>query len=167
MMYIVDDESLIQEHPEAIVCTLWQLCPVATLVTLSNAKYFRTILSVVSFTYLTYPNQTPVTLWLPDGNVQYLKGKYYPTLLGVFSHSAILAVASLLAKVQNSIYVAIGLEIQGSCLSMLSVHSWMPITLPIKLDIATGQDCYFSLVWCSTLFQLLTQVEIQQLTCLL
>ena len=44
MMYIVDDESLIQEHPEAIVCTLWQLCPVATLATLSNAKYFRTII---------------------------------------------------------------------------------------------------------------------------
>ena len=55
--------------------------PIATLVTLiwlSNAKLFRTILSAVSFTFLQYPDNTSVPLWLPDGNIHYLRGKHIP-----------------------------------------------------------------------------------------
>ena len=57
------------------------IATLATLVWLSNAKYFRTILSVVSFTYLKYPNHKLESLWLPDGNIHYLKGKHIPLFL--------------------------------------------------------------------------------------
>ena len=57
------------------------IATLATLVWLSNAKYFRTVLSVVSFTYLTYPNNHTELLWLPDGNVHYFKGKHIPLFL--------------------------------------------------------------------------------------
>ena len=58
--------------------------PIATLVTLiwlSNAKLFRTILSAVSFTFLQYPDNTRVPLWLPDGNIHYLRGKHIPLFI--------------------------------------------------------------------------------------
>ena len=57
------------------------IATLATLVWLSNAKYFRTILSVVSFTYLKYPHNKPWSLWLPDGNIHYLKVKHIPLFL--------------------------------------------------------------------------------------
>ena len=60
------------------------IATLATLVWLSNAKYFRTILSVVSFTYLKYPNNKTVPLWLSDGNIHYLKGKHIPLFLVSF-----------------------------------------------------------------------------------
>ena len=35
----------------------------------------------MSFTYLKNPNNTTMSLWLPDGNVHYLKGKHIPLFL--------------------------------------------------------------------------------------
>ena len=58
--------------------------PIATLamlIWLSNAKIFRTILSVVSFTVLKYPDNSSVPLWFPDGNIHYLRGKHIPLFL--------------------------------------------------------------------------------------
>ena len=58
--------------------------PIATLATLiwfSNAKLFRTVISAVSFTVLVYPDNTRELVWLPDGNVQYLKGKHIPLFI--------------------------------------------------------------------------------------
>ena len=140
----------------------------ATLVWLSNAKYFRTILSVVSFTYLTYPNQTSVTLWLLDGNIQYLKGKHIPLFL-----------VSLVILIAAMAYILILLCWQWLLhLPKCKILCWVRNTRLMSLMDAyhapykarhryTGQDCYFSLVWCNTLFQLLIRAEIQQLICLL
>ena len=53
----------------------------ATLFLLSYAKLLRTTISVLSFSVLTIRqgNQTiTTTVWLPDGNVQYLDGKHIP-----------------------------------------------------------------------------------------
>ena len=53
----------------------------ATLFLLSYAKLLRTTISVLSFAVLTISqgNQTITkTVWLPDGNIQYLDGKHIP-----------------------------------------------------------------------------------------
>ena len=47
----------------------------------SNAKLFRTVISAVSFTVLVYPDNTRELVWLPDGNVEYLKGKHIPLFI--------------------------------------------------------------------------------------
>ena len=48
----------------------------ATLFLLSYAKLLRTIITVLSFTHLTYPDGTVSAVWLYDGNVPFLKGKH-------------------------------------------------------------------------------------------
>ena len=48
----------------------------ATLFLFSYAKLLRTIITVLSFTHLTYPDGTISAVWLYDGNVPFLKGKH-------------------------------------------------------------------------------------------
>ena len=62
----------------------------ATLFLLSFAKLQRTIITALSFTFLTYPDGTK-TLWLYDSNIEYLHGKHIP----LFS-AALLALLFLL-----------------------------------------------------------------------
>ena len=50
----------------------------ATLFLLSYAKLQRTIITILSFTYLTYPDESKRYVWLYDGNVQYFGGKHLP-----------------------------------------------------------------------------------------
>ena len=50
----------------------------ATLFLLSYAKLLRTIIAVLSFTSLEYPNNSRVTVWLSDGNIEYFHGKHIP-----------------------------------------------------------------------------------------
>ena len=49
----------------------------ATLFLLSYTKLLQTIIAALSFTVLVYPNQSQSLVWLPDGNIQYLKGKLF------------------------------------------------------------------------------------------
>ena len=48
----------------------------ATLFLFSYAKLLRTIITVLSFTHLTYPDGHVSAVWLYDGNVPFLKGKH-------------------------------------------------------------------------------------------
>ena len=48
----------------------------ATLFLLSYAKLLRTIISALFFTFLNYPGDVQVAVWLRDGNIQYLHGKH-------------------------------------------------------------------------------------------
>ena len=50
----------------------------ATLFLLSYAKLLRAIIAVLSFTSLEYPNNSSVTVWLSDGNIEYFHGKHIP-----------------------------------------------------------------------------------------
>ena len=50
----------------------------ATLFLLSYTKLLRTIIAALSFTYLKYPNNLQIAVWLYDGNVRYLSGKHIP-----------------------------------------------------------------------------------------
>lgn len=50
----------------------------ATLFLLSYTKLLQTIIAVLSFTVLEYSNQSRSLVWLPDGNILYLKGKHIP-----------------------------------------------------------------------------------------
>ena len=53
--------------------------PVATLATLvlfSYTKIIQTIIAGLSFSVLEYPNAFQEVVWLPDGNVRYLRGKH-------------------------------------------------------------------------------------------
>ena len=47
----------------------------ATLFLLSYAKLLRTIIAALFFTFLDYPNEVQVAVWLYDGNIKYLHGK--------------------------------------------------------------------------------------------
>ena len=57
----------------------------ATLFLLSYAKLLRTILTVLSFTYISYEDTSGAThqtaVWLYDGNVEFARGKHIPLLL--------------------------------------------------------------------------------------
>jgi len=48
----------------------------ATLFLLSYAKLLRTIIAALYFTFLDYPNDVQVAVWLCDGNIQYIQGKH-------------------------------------------------------------------------------------------
>ena len=60
----------------------------ATLFLLSYAKVLQTVITAISATSLEYPNNTTQTVWLYDGNVEYLGGKHVP--LFVFSLSIVI-----------------------------------------------------------------------------
>lgn len=58
--------------------------PVATLATLilfSYAYFLRSILDILSFTIIKYPDETHKTVWLPDASVKYFQGKHIPLFL--------------------------------------------------------------------------------------
>ena len=48
----------------------------AMLLLLSYTKLLRTIITVLSFTYIIYPDNSTRYVWLYDGNIDYLKGKH-------------------------------------------------------------------------------------------
>ena len=92
--------------------------PVATLATLiwlSNAKLFRTILSAVSFTTLKYPDNTTTIVWLPDGNINFLMGKHIPLFL--------MAVATLAVAI---VYITVLFLWQWLiCIPKCKITSWI------------------------------------------
>ena len=51
------------------------IATLATLILLSYTKLLSTSILVFSYTTLQYPNNTRVTVWLPDGNVEYYELK--------------------------------------------------------------------------------------------
>ena len=53
----------------------------ATLFLLSYTKLLRTIITVISFTFLDYPNDFRTTVWLCDGNIPYLSPTHTPLFL--------------------------------------------------------------------------------------
>ena len=53
----------------------------ATLFLLSYAKLFRIIITIFSSTPVVYPNGYYKTVWLYDGNVEYLKGEHIPLFI--------------------------------------------------------------------------------------
>ena len=53
----------------------------ATLFLLSYAKLLHTIISSLFVTFLDYPNDVQVAVWLHDGNIRYLHGKHIALFL--------------------------------------------------------------------------------------
>ena len=53
----------------------------ATLILLSYAYFLRSILDILSFTIIKYPDETHKTVWLPDASVKYFQGKHIPLFL--------------------------------------------------------------------------------------
>ena len=99
------------------------IAALATLIWLSNAKLFRTVLSAVSFTTLKYPDNTSTLVWLPDGNVDFLKGKHIPLFL--------MAVAVFTASI---VYIAILFLWQWLvCVPKCKITSWITNTRLISL----------------------------------
>ena len=60
------------------ICHHNALQVLATLFLLSYVKVFRLVIDVASFTTITYADGYEKTVWLYDGNVEYLKGKHIP-----------------------------------------------------------------------------------------
>ena len=63
----------------------------ATLFLLSYTKFLRHVIDVFSFTTITYPDGYTKTVWLYDGNVDFLKGKHIP----LFTATLLLLVLSI------------------------------------------------------------------------
>ena len=53
----------------------------ATLILLSYTQLLRTIISVVSFAILEYPDGSKKVVWLPDASIEYFSGKHVPLFL--------------------------------------------------------------------------------------
>ena len=98
----------------------------ATLFLLSFAKLQRTIITALSFTFLTYPDGTK-TMWLYDSNIEYLHGKHI-----VLFVAAVLAVLFFLIP-----YTLVLLLIQ--CLLKLNcrIFFWVAKLKPL-FDAYTG-----------------------------
>ena len=56
----------------------------ATLFLLSYVKILRTIVTVLSYTSLTYSDGSTERVWLYDGNVKYFEGKHIPLFIASF-----------------------------------------------------------------------------------
>ena len=62
--------------------------PVAVLATLfliSYTKLLRTVIAILSYTYLEYPNNSQIVVWLYDGNIRYLSGKHAPLFIAAMA----------------------------------------------------------------------------------
>ena len=83
-VWVIVGTIVILSHYYSTIARMFGRNPIAVLATLfllSYAKLFRTIIAVLSFTYLEYPDGAKVAVWLYDGNVRYLKGKHIPLFL--------------------------------------------------------------------------------------
>ena len=83
-VWVIVGTIVILSHYYGAVARMFGRNPIAVLATLfllSYAKLLRTIIAVLSFTYLEYPDGAEVAVWLYDGNVRYLKGKHIPLFL--------------------------------------------------------------------------------------
>ena len=72
---------IVGSHYSGGVAKLFGSNPVAVLATLfllSYAKLLRTVIAALSYTFLEYPNDSHIAVWLYDGNVRYLSGKHIP-----------------------------------------------------------------------------------------
>ena len=75
---------IISKHSLKCAHILGKRNPVATLATLillSYAYLLRSILDILSFTILNYPDGTRHIVWLPDASIKYFQGKHIPLLL--------------------------------------------------------------------------------------
>ena len=75
---------IVGSHYSGRVARVFGRNPIAVLATLfllSYAKLLRTIIAVLSYTSLEYPNNTQVAVWLYDGNIRYLSGKHIPLFI--------------------------------------------------------------------------------------
>ena len=100
----------------------------ATLFLLSFTKLQRTVIAVLSFTYITLPNGSRKYVWLYDGNVDYGEGK----------HILLLVAAAAVLIILSIPYVLVLLLIQ--CLRAVSsdrVCSWVHRLKPL-LDAYAG-----------------------------
>ena len=59
----------------------YPISTLATLILLSYAKLLSITITALSSAVLDYPDGHQETVWLPDGNVQYFKGKHIPLAL--------------------------------------------------------------------------------------
>ena len=76
LVYLV---IIISRHSSVFVKLIRKGNPVATLATLillSYAKILRTIIDILSFAILNYPDGSREVVWLPDASVKYLQGKH-------------------------------------------------------------------------------------------
>ena len=123
----------------------------ATLLLLSYTKLLRTIITVLSFTYIIYPDNSTryMYVWLYDGNIDYLKGK----------HIYLFAVAALFLLFLVLPYTLVLVFVQRlQAKSEWKVFSWVdklkPLfdayTGPYQDKYASGQDsCYcFATFFC-------------------
>ena len=53
----------------------------ATLILLCYSKLLRTIIAVISYTHLEYPNNLQIAVWYYDGNIRYLSSKHMPLFI--------------------------------------------------------------------------------------
>ena len=79
---------IIGSHYSGRVAKVFGSNPVAVLATLfllSYAKLLRTVIAVLSYTYLEYSNNSQIAVWLYDGNIRYLSGKHIPLFIAAMA----------------------------------------------------------------------------------
>ena len=115
-MWAIVGGMIVSSHYSTTIAKLFRRHAVkvlATLFLMSFAKLQRTIIVVLSFTFLTYPDGTKRAVWLYDSNIEYLHGKHIPLFL-----AALLALLLLLAP-----YTFVVLFIQ--CLQSKSTYQML------------------------------------------
>ena len=93
-MWAIVGGMIVSSHYSTTIAKLFRRHAVkvlATLFLMSFAKLQRTIIVVLSFTFLTYPDGTKRAVWLYDSNIEYLHEKHIPLFL-----AALLALLFLL-----------------------------------------------------------------------
>ena len=69
----------------------------ATLFLLSFTKLQRTVIAILSFTYIIFPYGSKKYVWLYDGNVDYGEGKHIPLLIAAVAILLMLSIPYVLA----------------------------------------------------------------------
>ena len=106
----------------------------ATLLLLSYTKLLHTIITVLSFTYIIYPDNSTRYVWLYDGNIDYLKGKH----IYLFAAAAVFLLVLVLPYTLVLVFVQ---SLQAT--SDWKIFSWVDRLKPL-FDAYTGpyQDKY-------------------------
>ena len=111
----------------------------ATLLLLSYTKLLRTIIIVLSFTYIIYPDNSTRYVWLHDGNIDYLKGKH----IYLFAAAAVFPLFLVLQYTLVLVFVRACRLSQSGRFSpewTSQSHSFMPTLGHTRTSTASGLD---------------------------
>ena len=127
---------ILMSHYSSKVATILGSNPIAALATLfllSYTKILRSVITVLSYTFLEYPNNSQIAVWLYDGNIRYLANKHIPLFI-------VALVCLLVLFLPYTVFLIFSQCLRSKSGQWKIYPFWMPTMHHILINIATGLD---------------------------